>query len=215
MGQYYHPTMIDENGNITWVYTHHYSDGLKLMEHSYIGNSTMNAVCGQIRNHPLRIAWIGDYSDEQYGDAYESKLPREEFMRVFDAVYGSRQQDHLVHPSPMAHDTDSTGWYLVNHTQKCALHLDSFILLNKWTESWKNPRTGEEEKWDMCIHPLSLLTACGNDRGGGDYHSGYPGYDRVGTWAFDLIELTENKPEGYRETMYTFTEQYKNECCSI
>ena len=22
MGQYYHPTMIDEEGNITWIYTH-------------------------------------------------------------------------------------------------------------------------------------------------------------------------------------------------
>ena len=54
MGQYYHPTMIDEAGNITWVYTHDYHNGLKLMEHSYIGNSVMNAVFGQIKDHPLQ-----------------------------------------------------------------------------------------------------------------------------------------------------------------
>ena len=88
MGQYYHPTMIDENGNITWVYTHHYSDGLKLMEHSYIGNATMNAVLGQILHHPQRIAWIGDYSDEQYGDLYETKVPRKHSKQK-SVMYGS------------------------------------------------------------------------------------------------------------------------------
>jgi hypothetical protein len=211
MGQYYHPTMIDESGNIFWIYTHHYGDGLKLMEHSYIGNATMNAVLGIILDHPMRIAWIGDYSDEQYGDRYERKLPWEKFRQVYDAVYGSHQQDHLIAPTPMAHDTDSTGWYLVNHTEKSFLSLDAYIRMNKWEESWKNHRTGETESWDMCVHPLSLLTACGNDRGGGDYHSGYPGYDQVGSWAFDLIELTKKQPEQYREVHFSFSEKYREE----
>ena len=71
MGQYYHPTMIDETGNITWIYTHDYHNGLKLMEHSYIGNSVMNAVFSQIKDRPLRIAWMGDYSDEEQNDRPE------------------------------------------------------------------------------------------------------------------------------------------------
>ncbi len=27
MGQYYHPTMMDEEGNINWIYTHDYHKG--------------------------------------------------------------------------------------------------------------------------------------------------------------------------------------------
>ena len=59
----------------------------------------------------------------------------------------------------------------------------------------------------MCVHPLPLLTACGNDRGGGDYHEGHPNYNRVGEWAFDLIECTDRKPEGYDKLDIIFTEQ--------
>ncbi len=42
MGQYYHPTLIDAEAHVSWFYTHDYDNGLKLMEHSYIGNSVMN-----------------------------------------------------------------------------------------------------------------------------------------------------------------------------
>ncbi len=58
---------------------------------------------------------------------------------------------------------------------------------------------------------MPLLCACGNDRGCGDYHAGYPDYNKVGTWAFDRIELTQKKPVVFQEVMYTFTEQLKEE----
>lgn len=211
MGQYYHPTMIDSEGTISWINTHAYENGLKLMEHSYIGNSVMNAVFGKIKDHPLRIAWIGDYSDEQAGDEYEHKLMRTAFMRIYDTVYGDDRDKHLIQPDPMPFDPTSTGWYLVNHTQRQYITMDAYIARNKWKESWKNWKTGKVEEYDMCIHPLSLLTACGNDRGCGDYHAGYPDYNKVGTWAFDQIELTRKKPVKYQEVMYSFTEQYKEE----
>ena len=129
MGQYYHPTMIDEKGNITWVYTHDYHNGLKLMEHSYIGNSVMNAVFGQIKDHPLRIAWMGDYSDEEQDDPYEHKLPRSEFMRVYEAVYGNEYSKHKIRLDPMVFDLTSTGWYLINHTQRVYVSLDAYVHL--------------------------------------------------------------------------------------
>ena len=34
MGQYYMPTLIDDNGTISILYSHDYDNGLKLMEHS-------------------------------------------------------------------------------------------------------------------------------------------------------------------------------------
>ena len=211
MGQYYHPTMIDNEGTISWINTHAYENGLKLMEHSYIGNSVMNAVFGKIKDHPLRIAWIGDYSDEQAGDEYEHKLMRTAFMRIYDTVYGDDRDKHLIQPDPMPFDLTSTGWYLVNHTRRQYITMDAYIARNKWKESWKDWKTGKVEEYDMCINPLSLLTACGNDRGCGDYHAGYPDYNKVGTWAFDQIELTRKKPVKYQEVMYSFTEQYKEE----
>ena len=207
MGQYYHPTMIDEEGNINWINTHAYDNGLKLMEHSYVGNSVMNAVFSQIKDHPLRIAWIGDYSDEEQGDAYEHKLMRTAFMHIFDTVYGDEREEHLVQPDPMPFDLSSTGWYLVNHTQRQYISMDAYMSRNSWKERWEDWRTGETQEYEMCVNPLSLLTACGNDRGCGDYHANHPDYNKVGSWAFDRIELTQKKPIFFQEVMYTFTEQ--------
>lgn len=59
----------------------------------------------------------------------------------------------------------------------------------------------------MAVHPLPLLTACGNNRGGGDYHEKYPDFDLVGIWAFDLIEFANYKPVGFTERVVGFTEQ--------
>jgi len=39
------------------------------------------------------------------------------------------------------------------------------------------------------FHPLSLLTAEGNGRGGGDYHG--PNIEMVGTWARDVISMED------------------------
>lgn len=64
MGQYYMPTLIDDNGAISILYSHDYDNGLKLMEHSYIGNDFVNAVLTQLWKHPQRLAWIGDYSND-------------------------------------------------------------------------------------------------------------------------------------------------------
>ena len=44
----------------------------------------------------------------------------------------------------------------------------------------------------MDLHPLSLLTAEGNGRGGGDYNG--PNMDMVGTWARDVISMENEAP---------------------
>ncbi len=60
MGQYYMPTLIAEDGSIRTLYSHAYDNGLKLMEHSYIGNDFVNAASTLIWQNPCRVAWIGD-----------------------------------------------------------------------------------------------------------------------------------------------------------
>jgi hypothetical protein len=56
----------------------------------------------------------------------------------------------------------------------------------------------------MKIHPLPLLTADGNGRGGGDYNG--EGIDHVGTWARDRISLMKEIPEDFTEITPNFDE---------
>jgi hypothetical protein len=44
------------------------------------------------------------------------------------------------------------------------------------------------------LHPLPLLTAEGNGRGGGDYHGNST---LIGTWARDVISVETEVPEGF------------------
>ena len=104
-----------------------------------------------------------------------------------------------------SHQYDN-GLKLMEHSD---IDLAEYIRQNKWTTagSWNNGVFDPNDTWEMCINPLPLLTACGNGRGGGDYHDCYPDYDKVGAWAFDLIEGTDVRPGGYAQYELCFTEQ--------
>lgn len=197
MGQYYYPTLVEGN-RLEVFYSHDYENGLKLMEHSYIGNDFVNAVVSQIAGNPMKVAWIGDYSDDQYGDPYEKKLSRKQFMSIYKRVMDRKKYEK---PEPIKQSIDSISGYLVNHTQKVVIDLKKYVAANKQHYTWF------DKECNICIHPLPLLTACGNRRGGGDYRNEYPDCDKVGTWAFDLIELADEKPDGYQEVMYHFSER--------
>ncbi len=64
------------------------------------------------------------------------------------------------------------------------------------------------DKDGWVINPLPLLTACGNGRGGGDYHSQYPDQDKVGIWAGDVlsIEFAVPKRKWYKKLVVSFSE---------
>lgn len=209
MGQHYIPTLIADDGTVNTLHSYENDYSSKLMEYSYIGNKSANAVFNQLWKHPMKVAWIGDYSDKEYGDHYEAKLPHDEFMHYYDIVWNDDDQDYSIHPDARnVVDLDSQA-FLVNHTQKCYIDMADYIRNNRWTdrESWNNDNSGLFCTGDMCLNPLPLLTACGNGRGGGDYHDCNPDYDKVGTWAFDLIECTDERPVGYEKYEPRFTEQ--------
>ena len=127
MGQYYMPTLISEDGTVRTLYSHAYDNGLKLMEHSYIGNNFVNAVLTLLWESPCRLAWIGDYSDEQYGDPYEAKLPHEDFMQYYEAAWGDKRKEVQIKPEPRNILTmESTDTYLVNHTRRCYIHIGEY-----------------------------------------------------------------------------------------
>lgn len=80
MGQYYKPINIDKK---QWVYSHDVKEtfktrdgrmvtigtGLKLMEHSWIGNKFVHIIEGLIAEggawHGDHIVWAGDYADAE------------------------------------------------------------------------------------------------------------------------------------------------------
>lgn len=212
MGQYYMPTLIEpEDGSIKTLYSHDYDNGLKLMEHSYIGNNFMDAVSSLIWKHPMKVAWIGDYSNSPYDpeEPYSSKMPVEEFMQYYHAVWSEEgEKKHNVKPESVKILTmRHKNRFIINHTRKIYIRIGDYIKRSKWTESsyWKNGiRLDHPHYFSMCVHPLSLLTACGNDRGGGDYRYNCPGYEHVGTWAFDIIEISDKAPKDYTAVDYEF-----------
>lgn len=213
MGQYFKAVVIekrdeDQMEKVQVINPSSYDNFMKLTESCYIGNWYVNAIMGMIEDNPHMVAWVGDYADTECGDPYEKKIPREKLMRIYEAAWGGGSRKFQIKPEPMQFDMDSKGWFLVNHTQQIVLSIDAFISKNKWMRRYRDYETGKEKDEFWCMNPLPLLTACGNGRGGGDYHHSQPDYLKVGTWAFDLIELTQTKPEGFEDVMYEFKEEW-------
>ena len=57
MGQYYMPLLIGKDKKILRFYSHHYNNGLKLMEHSWVGNNFVNAVLGYIKGNTAQMTF--------------------------------------------------------------------------------------------------------------------------------------------------------------
>lgn len=205
MGQYYIPTIMGPRYGVQATFlAHDYGDGLKLMEHSWMGNEFVGAVMTKIYYCPKRVAWIGDYSDKPYPEdgvddrreLYQTKLPHEKFTEIYSKamqLFHKKRTESLVL-------YDNEQWYLINHDRMSYVDLKKYRAANKYKPDWSN-------SYSLCVHPLPLLTACGNGRGGGDYHEQFPDFDKVGLWAFDLIELSMTVPNGYVEEEYHFKEE--------
>jgi len=224
MGQYYRPIIMGKRYGVQgYLYSWDYNNGQKLLEHSYMGNNFVNAVLRKIDHQPMRVAWMGDYADEPYPEdsdqdrePYQRKLPKAQFKQIWRSAYSwidngadRKPTARKIHPEPLeGFDSPDRfdGWYLINHSSREYVDLGKFQKENGWVESWTD-RDGQKVSYWMAIHPLPLLTACGNDRGGGDYHEKYPDFDLVGIWAFDLIEFANYKPVGFTERVVNFTEQ--------
>lgn len=202
MGQYYMPALIDEDNHVESLYAHSFDNGTKLTEHSWVGNNFVNAVTTMIYKHPLRVAWIGDYSnefDDGHPEAYHEGMTLDEFKTYYRAVWADDAK-HLepkdIPPGTDGHvDIDTKGTYLVNHDKRVFLDVAQYVARSIVVDDW-------------CVHPLPLLTACGNNRGGGDFRKSPSniGFKDVGLWAFDRLEYTDQCPADYQEVFHTFIE---------
>ena len=156
--------------------------GAKLMEHSWMLNPLMMAVAAEMYKWPMRLLWCGDYAEDD---------------EVRDATLGALGSNPWNMEEEPNHafakiDFDYSGKWLCNHSKKLAVDLDDYR------------RKADKDGWVIC--PFSLLTALGNGRGGGDYHDTHVNYDEVGTWAWDLISIEDEKPGGYETYGVVFKE---------
>jgi len=160
----------------------------KLLEHSYLENSFCKAVAKAIFGKPARIAWVGDYAEEDE----VTGLTKGDV--TYADVWGTedKEADDRYEFAPAGRFSYRGKW-LVNHDKKVCISFDA------WKKGY-----GDENDWP--IFPLSLLTAIGNGRGGGDY--GGNAMARIGTWTWDLVEITKTKPAGYEVLDFTFHEGY-------
>lgn len=191
MGQYYLPiirrTTAKGRTKNESIYSHDFDNGLKLMEHSWVGNNFVNVVCNDIIDKPARIIWLGDYT-ETY-DAPEG-FPRDKYRTLMKCWSRQKSTKRFITKGNQEFDWNKQ-WFLVNASKKCYIDMKNYI------------EDATAEGW--CIHPLPLLTCSSNGKGGGDYYSW--NMSDVGSWCNDIIYLTTQRPIEYSEEEYFFREE--------
>lgn len=192
MGQYYKTIIKDKEGLYAVANDCAFPEyvGIKLMEHSYINNIWCDCIAYKIYQNKCRVAHVGDYANEypEHLLAYYQGItvPALDIARNFgdDGKFINFNYRHK---------------YLLNHTKKVYVDLDEYM----------------EKSGGYCeglvVNPITLLTALGNGRGGGDYYEEYPNFDLVGSWAWDEISIENTYPAEYEEFDVYFTEMDRDE----
>ena len=186
----------------------------KLTEHSWIGNNMTEAVCKKLYNKPTQIAWVGDYADQKaLEEVNPDNTEKNNYLEIVEEVWNidneDRQPDYFEDKGLKSSKTFTISEKcLVNHNKKLILLGSNYYskIHNIQAKTFwanydkikdKNKTTKEERQnekllyynWevDSVLHPLPLLTAVGNGRGGGDYAG--INADKIGSWAFDVLEV--------------------------
>ena len=182
MGQYYKPYIERDEEKKTYC-TWDYDNSAKLTDHSYIGNNFVSGVLHELLDNPARVAWVGDYADEDSDFAIPGYT-----KEIYDFVWNDEDGSNICKFSKDPERIENG--YLVNKTKKVAIDLAEYLDVCGEDEVFDN----QTYRW--AIHPLPLLCAIGNGRGGGDYHTStalHP--ELVGTWAMDEIYYTRAQPD--------------------
>ena len=199
MGQYYKPILIAEDGHVCTACSHDFDNGLKLMEHSWIGNNFVNVILAQIRSNPKRIVWMGDYAIDVIEDTCDFGNGFVRGKNEFEAYYNRERKDGVYKDTenltasekPYLLDEDHADCYIVNITRREYLDMRRYMQENTGADKW-------------CINPLPILTSVGNGAGGGDYWG--INMDDVGIWAFDELYVSELCPSQLTEVTFSFKE---------
>ena len=167
MGQYFRPVIIDKKNSkkvVASLYAHSYNNGLKLMEHSYVGNNFVNAFTtlindkdGKYKGYPM--AWAGDYSDAVVDN-----------KNYYDIAL---EQDTDVNKKDIQ---TNVYRYFINKTKK------EFVDI----EDCPSGKSSD----DLIVHPLPILTSMGV--GSYDYYPNNGEFKFIGSWANNVV-VSSNK----------------------
>lgn len=202
MGQYYRAYLEGEESDRYEVYRSWC--GSKLCEIAFCDLSFVNLVFNRIIERPMRLAFIGDYAnldDDKWGPynhigyiiRYNRTYNDEEPVGI-NAIRCLKEEEARKIQKDVI---DTSIAYIVNKSRK------QFISLSDYYQKAANYYCGK-----YVMHPLVILTSCGNTRGGGDYYSRDSNLMMaVGKWAFDFIEVVMEK-ERVNSTYKDVTEDY-------
>lgn len=153
----------------------------KLIEHSYFGNVLMDSVADVLHHYETKLAWIGDYSEkDEVADITKGEAS-------YDDCWGDDSKDDFEFNKA---EFDYFRKFLVNLTKKEYISFDDYM--KKAKSEWQ-------------LNPISIMTAIGNGRGGGDYFSrSKRKMNLVGSWAWDVITIDDEEPKGMRKLNVDF-----------
>ena len=192
MGQYYRPVILNDDKETIngWASSYKYESGAKLMEHSWMENLLVATIEIALLNNPKPLVWAGDYANGELDTGGKE---------IIDTIKGNEYPvtlysmcDDVTELPVVEVKASMRRRYIVNHDTK------------EFVDKSKMPF--DNDGWQ--IHPLPLLTADGNGRGGGDYRKGHADFDKVGIWKRNRISIETNKNafKGYKEISVQFNE---------
>jgi len=210
MGQYYKPVFLNKDNKPT-AYANCYDFGslAKLMEHSWMLNDFVGFIERQLSITPQKLVWAGDYADNESPDTLtnsevkqlsdedckysNSKVIFKEGVNLYTLCQISGRITHSEDDKEDVNFANMKAYkYLINH--------DKGLFVDKS----KVPSLGDGWR----IHPLPLLTAEGNNRGGGDFR-GEDEKNLVGSWSRDCIGVVSRKsdiPKHFKEIIFDLKE---------
>lgn len=232
MGQYYRGVVLgkttDKKKKIIVreafsPYSH--DNGAKLMEHSYVGNWYVKEYERVLANEffGFPFVWCGDYADEQYGEIPYVLACDYDYKRMLSNIKKAGYKYEESDWDAECKKYDKAGNLIdvksekefrktIPYEELENVTYDVIINFTKKQFARIPKKSKEKDKYGypvLTIHPLPLLCASGNGRGGGDYHGGTD-FNKVGIWAYDRIGIgfEDEIPAGFTELVVNFVEEY-------
>lgn len=167
MGQYFKPVIIDKKDSkkvVASLHPHDFANGLKIMEHSYVGNIVVNTFAtlindedGKYKGYPM--VWAGDYADGVLGG-----------KNYYDIAYINHTDENVENLKVNEYR------YFINKTKK------EFVDIEDCPSS--------KSAIDLIAHPLPILTSMGVRSY--DYYPKKGEFKFIGSWATDVV-VSSNK----------------------
>lgn len=215
MGQYYKGVILGKTAKKAKKFIvkqafspYSYNNGAKLMEHSYVGNYYVKRyeyeLANEFNGNPF--VWVGDYADEHFNVDGYSKT--NEFIERATRKNAIKRGYRIVTINGYDNFYDGPIKKSVFDIEECIPYeeLPTYKYIINYTKK-QFVRIPESIENELTIHPLPLLCADGNGRGGGDYSG--TNMDAIGIWAYDRIGVSNEIPDHIKtELVISFKENY-------